>query len=251
MTGQKPKYETPVSLKTLRRKIANSPRFNRAIEGMFASYVRFAFHSSRWSRTGCEEMDACVARGEPVIFVVWHQRLIMAPYMFNAPKGARICALTSEARAGRLAGQILVRLGWETIGMSLDKRHVSLSREVFKRIKEGCSIGIAADGPSGPARISSTVPLVWARTSGARVFTVAFAQKRIVRFPTWDKQMLPLPFSRGSITCREWTDPVPRKPSEEEMETLRLSLQRSLDEITDAADASLGKPSENPNLTEQ
>ncbi|KPA23752.1 hypothetical protein shim_00250 [Shimia sp. SK013] len=235
-----------MSLKTIRKSIANNPRFNSAIEGMFAAYVRFSFRTSRWTRTGCEEMDACVSRGEPVIFVVWHQRLIMAPYMFNAPEGARICALTSAARAGRLAGQILVRLGWETIPMSSHKRHVTLSREVLKRIKQGCSVGIAADGPRGPARVSSTVPIVWKRSSGARVFTVAFAQKRVLRLPTWDKQMLPLPFTRGVITCQEWSQDVPRKPSEQEVEALRLSLEASLDEITDAADIKLGKPSENP-----
>lgn len=235
-----------MSLRTLRKKIANSPRANRAVESFLAAYVRFSYRTTRWTRTGCEEMDACVARGEPVIFVVWHQRLIMAPYMFNAPEGARICALTSAARAGRLAGQILVRLGWETIPMSSHQRHVTLSREVLKRIKQGCSIGIAADGPRGPARVSSTVPIVWARTSGARVFTVAFAQKRVLRLPTWDKQMLPLPFTRGTITCQEWTDEVPRKPSDEQAEALRLSIETALDDITDAADAALGKPSEHP-----
>ena len=238
--------EDAVGLKSFRKRIANSPALNRAVEGFLAGYVRFAYRTSRWTRTGCEEMDACVARGEPVIFVVWHQRLIMAPYMFAAPEGARICALTSAARAGRLAGQILVRLGWETIPMSSHKRHVTLSREVLRRIKEGCSIGIAADGPRGPARVSSTVPSVWKRSSGARVFTVALAQKRVLRLPTWDKQMLPLPFTRGTITCQEWTDPVPRKPSEDEVETLRQSLEIALDQITDQADAKLGKPSENP-----
>ncbi len=188
-------------------------------------------------------MDACVARGEPVIFVVWHQRLIMAPFMFNAPEGARICALTSAARAGRLAGQILVRLGWETIPMSSHKRHVSLSREVLKRTRSGCSLGVAADGPRGPARVSSTVPIVWARSTGARVFTVAFAQRRVLRLPTWDKQMLPLPFSRGVIMGQEWTDDVPRKPTDAQSEALRASIETALDVITDAADAALDKPS--------
>ena len=42
--------------------------------------------------------------------------------------------------------------------------------EVLRRMKEGVSIAIAADGPRGPERVSSTVPLVWARSSGKRVF---------------------------------------------------------------------------------
>jgi len=225
---------------SLRKRIADSPRFNRTIEGLFAAYVRFAYRTSRWQRSGFEEMDACVKRGEPVIFVLWHQRLIMAPYLFDTSLG-RICALTSAARAGRLAGQILVRLGFETIPMSSHKRHVALSREVLRRTKEGCSIGIAADGPRGPARISSGVPITWARMTGCRVFTVAFAEKKVLKLPTWDKQMLPLPFSRGVLICQEWQETVPKKPTDDEAEALRQSLETSLDQITDKADQAAGR----------
>ena len=229
---------------SLRKKIADSRRVNRAVEAFFAHYVSFAFRTSRWRRSGFEEMDACVARGEPVIFVLWHQRLIMAPYLFDTSLG-RICALTSASRAGRLAGQILVRLGFETIPMSSHKRHVALSREVLRRTKEGCSIGIAADGPRGPARISSGVPITWARMTGCRVFTVAFAERRVIKLPTWDKQMLPLPFSRGVLICQEWRDEVPKKPDDAKFEALRLSLEASLDEITDKADAEVGHSGKN------
>lgn len=225
---------------SLRKRIADSPRFNRTIEGLFAAYVRFAYRTSRWQRSGFEEMDACVKRGEPVIFVLWHQRLIMAPYLFDTSLG-RICALTSAARAGRLAGQILVRLGFETIPMSSHKRHVALSREVLRRTKEGCSIGIAADGPRGPARISSGVPITWARMTGCRVFTVAFAEKKVLKLPTWDKQMLPLPFSRGVLICQEWQETVPKKPTDDEAEALRQSLEKALDQITDKADQAAGR----------
>ena len=224
---------------SLRKKIADSAWFNNGVESLITAYVRLAYRTSRWERSGFEAMDECVRRGEPVIFVLWHQRLIMAPYLFDTSLG-RICALTSAARAGRLAGQILVRLGFETIPMSSHKRHVALSREVLRRTREGCSIGIAADGPRGPARVSSTVPIVWARMTGCRVFTVAFAEKRVIRLPTWDKQMLPMPFSRGVLICQEWTGEVPKKPTDEEAETLRLDLQGALDQITDRADKATG-----------
>ncbi|AHD08068.1 putative protein in bacteria [Phaeobacter gallaeciensis] len=228
---------------SLRKKIADSPKVNRTVETLLAGYVRFAYRTSRWERRGFEEMDACVASGKPVIFVLWHQRLIMAPYLFDTSLG-RICALTSAARAGRLAGQILVRLGFETIPMSSHKRHVALSREVLRRTKEGCSIGIAADGPRGPARVSSGVPITWARMTGCRVFTVAFAEKKVMKLPTWDQQMLPLPFSRGVLLCQEWTEEVPKKPTDEEFERLRQSIETSLDTITDAADAATGRSDE-------
>ncbi len=227
---------------SLRKKIADSAWFNRMIESLFAGYVAFAWRTSRWERTGFQDMDDSVRNGEPVIFVVWHQRLIMAPYMFDTSLG-RICALTSAARAGRLAGQILVRLGFDTIPMSSHKRHVALSREVLRQIKAGSSIGIASDGPRGPARVSSSVPLIWARSSGKRVFTVSFSANRVLSLPTWDRMWLPVPFSRGVFRCREWTGQVPRKVTDAETETLRLSLETALDDITDASDLQArGKP---------
>ncbi len=224
---------------SLRKKIADSRRFNTFVEGLFARYVRFAFRTSRWQRHGFEEMDDCVRRGEPVIFVLWHQRLIMAPYLFDTSLG-RICALTSAARAGRLAGQILVRLGFETIPMNSHQRHVALSREVLRRTREGCSIGLAADGPRGPARQSSTVPIAWARMTGCRVFTVAFAERRVIKLPTWDQQMLPMPFSKGVLLCQEWTTPVPRKPSDADVLALQQDLSQALDAITEQADQRAG-----------
>lgn len=228
---------------SLRKRIANSPRLNRMVEGFFATYVRFAHRTSRWRREGFEAMDACVARGEPVIFVLWHQRLIMAPYIFDTRQG-RICALTSAARAGRLAGQILVRLGFETIPMSSHQRHVALSREVLRRTKDGCSIGLAADGPRGPAREASQVPIMWARMTGCRVFVVSFAERRVLKLPTWDQQMLPLPFSRGVFMCEEWRESVPKKPTEAEIEALQSSLSAALDTITQRADRAVGRPDE-------
>lgn len=225
---------------SLRRKIADSGWFNATIEGLFASYIRFAHRTSRWQRSGFESMDEALRNGEPVIVALWHQRLMMSPYLFDATLG-KMCTLTSSARAGRLAGQVQARFGFETIAMSSHKRHIALSREVLGRIRDGYSIGIATDGPRGPARVASTVPLVWARASGVRIFVVSFAARRVIRFPTWDQMMLPAPFTRGVLMCREWDQQVPRKATDSQTEALRCNLQTALNDITDASDRAVGR----------
>lgn len=225
---------------SLRKRIADHPGVNRWTEDRLAAYVRFAYRTSSYDRTGFEEMDACVARGEPVIMVLWHQRLVMAGYTFPVELGP-ITSLTTSARAGRLAGQLLNRFGYDTVPMSSHKRHVSLSREVLRRIKNGSSIGIAVDGPGGPPRVASSVPLIWARVSGCRIFAVSFASSRVITLPTWDKLMLPAPWSRGALRCREWTETVPRAADEAELERLRLSLEATIDAVTDEADRAVGR----------
>ncbi|MDK3018612.1 lysophospholipid acyltransferase family protein [Pseudodonghicola flavimaris] len=226
---------------SLRKKIADSETFSRIVTGLFSGYIRFAHATSRWRREGFEPMDAALRAGEPVIFVVWHQRLMMAPFMFDNRLGP-ICSLTSAARAGRMVGVLLGRFGWENVAMSSNRRHVALSREVLRRMKQGISVGIAADGPRGPARVSSTVPLVWARSSGKRVFAVSFSANRVVEFPTWDRMWLPAPFSRGVMRCEEWTGSVPRKADDAELEALRLAFQAQLDAVTEATDREAGRP---------
>ena len=95
--------------------------------------------------TGSTNADllSALRSGEPVIFCVWHQRLVMAPYMFDQSLG-RFCSLTTSARAGRLVGQVLARFGFATVPMSSHKRHVALSREVLRRIGDGYTIGFGS-----------------------------------------------------------------------------------------------------------
>ena len=230
---------------SLRKRIADNPSVNRWVEDRFAGYVRFAHRTSQYQRIGFEELDACVARGEPVIMTLWHQRLIMAGYCFPVESGP-ISSLTTSARAGRLAGQVLNRFGFSTVPMSSHQRHVTLSRAVLRRIKAGSSIGIAVDGPGGPARVASKVPLMWARVSQCRVFAVAFSSSSALTLPTWDKLMLPVPWSRGALTCQEWTETVSRDADEAEVERLRLSLEATLDAVTDAADRAVGRKIDAP-----
>lgn len=225
---------------SLRKKIADSEWLNQSVEALFAAYIRFAYRTSKWERSGFEAMDAALRSGEPVIVALWHQRLMMAPYLFDTSLG-KMCSLTSGGRAGRLAGQVQARFGFATIPMSSHKRHIALSREVLGKIKSGYSIGIATDGPRGPAREASTVPLIWARASGKRVFVVAFAARGVFEFPTWDKMMMPRPWTRGVLMCREWEETVPRKSSDEDTEILRQKLEIALERITDEADQTVGR----------
>ncbi|MEX0338017.1 MAG: lysophospholipid acyltransferase family protein [Arenibacterium sp.] len=225
---------------SLRKKIADSRGFNRAVEGLLAGYVRFAQATSRWDMSGFEAMNAELAKGEPVIFTVWHQRLVMAPFMFDQSLG-KFCSLTSGARAGRLVGQVLARFGFDTIPMASRKRHIALSREVLRKMSEGYTIGIACDGPRGPARQASTVPLVWARSTGKRIFVLSWSANRVLKFPSWDRFILPLPFSRGTLVCHSFDRDVPRKMDEAQTEQLRSQLEAALDAVTAESDNACGR----------
>ncbi len=226
---------------SLRKKIADSEAVLNWAARRIASYIRMVHRNTNWQRLGFEERDKLVEQGEPVIVVMWHQRLTLSPYLFPLDKG-RVCTITSAARAGSMVGRVQKLFGLDSIAMTSRKRHVALSREVLGMIKQGISIGIAADGPRGPERVLSTVPLVWARTSGKRVFGITFSTRYGREAGTWDRMLLPRPWrNQGVFLCREWTETVPRKASEEQIETLRQSLEHHMNDITAEADRMVGR----------
>ncbi|WP_146346119.1 lysophospholipid acyltransferase family protein [Falsiphaeobacter marinintestinus] len=225
----------------LRKKLADSDTVLNWFARRFAGYIRKVHKNTAWQRIGYEELDALVDSGEPVILVLWHQRLVQSPYLFPLDKG-RVCTITSAARAGSMVGRVQMLFGMDTIAMSSHKRHVALSREVLGKMKQGISIGIAADGPRGPERVLSTVPLVWARTSGKRVFGITYSVRHAREAGTWDHMLLPRARrNEGVLLCREWTDPVPRKASPEDFEVLRQSLEDHMNQITAEADEMMGR----------
>lgn len=228
---------------SIRRKIANNPRLNRLVEAAIGRWIDLSFRTSHWSRTGFETMEDAIATGGPVIVVLWHQRLMMAPYFFDTSVGP-VCTLTSTSRAGRLAGHVVQRFGLETVAMSSHKKNVAFTRKVLGKIRAGTSIGLAADGPRGPARETSQIPIVWAQTTNKRVFLVSFSQRRVIRLPTWDDMWIPLPWSRGALMCREWEEKVPRTLSQQEKEKLQAGLKAALDEVTNATDEAVGRITE-------
>lgn len=226
---------------SLRKKIADSETVLNWVARRIAGYIRKVHKNTKWQRIGYEELDVLAETGEPVIVVLWHQRLAQSPYFFPLDKG-RICSITSAARAGSMVGRVQMLFGMDTIAMSSHKRHVALSREVLGKMKQGISIGIAADGPRGPERISSTVPLIWARASGKRVFGITYSVRHGREASSWDRLLLPRARrNEGVFLCREWTETVPRKASEDEIEALRQNLEAHMNDITAEADRMVGR----------
>lgn len=225
---------------SLRRKIADSEAVLNWFARRIAGYIRLTHRTSHWQRVGYGPLEQALAEDEPVIVVLWHQRLAQSPYFFPLDKG-RICSITSSARAGSMVGRVQTLFGMDTIAMSSHKRHVALSRDVLGRMKQGISIGIAADGPRGPERVCSTVPLVWARSSGKRVFAITYSARHASQAGSWDRLLLPRPWTEGVFLCREWEKTVPRKAGEAEIEALRSDLERLLNDLTAEADRMMGR----------
>ncbi|NRB33730.1 MAG: DUF374 domain-containing protein [Rhodobacteraceae bacterium] len=224
---------------SLRKRIADSDWLNGAVARLIAGYIRLVRATSSLDRVGYEPLDEAIRNGEATICTLWHDRLVLTPYMFPTDLG-KMCSITSDARAGSMVGRIQLRFDFDTIRMSSHKRHVALSREVIGKIKQGTSIGIAVDGPRGPSRVAKPVPLVWARSTGKRIFLCTYAVRRAGRMPAWDRMLLPGLFNKGVVMSREFTTDIPRKMDEAQMDALRQQLEDEMNQLAADADAYIG-----------
>jgi len=108
-------------------------------------------------------------------------------------------------------------------------------REMLRAYQERYDIGITPDGPRGPRYCVQSGIIELARRTGMPIIPVTFSASRKKIFRSWDRFLLPYPFSRGVFI---WGEPllVLRQVDRNEFERKRLLLERRLREITDRAD---------------
>ncbi|MBF9028763.1 DUF374 domain-containing protein [Rhodobacterales bacterium HKCCE3408] len=225
--------------RTLRRRIADWPPLHEAAGRFLAGWLRLVRLTSRWSEDGYGAVEAAVAEHGAVILVFWHQRTFATPYVFDTAK-APGRSLNADTRPGSIARAMLHRFGYSTTRFP-KQGGMAVMREVLTGLKQGVSIGIAVDGPSGPERVVKPFAVQWARASGKPVFVFGFSARSYWSWPTWDRLMFPKPFTRIALVWRPWEAEVPRRLSDQEAAELSADLGRALDAVTAEADHQAGR----------
>lgn len=225
----------------LKKRIVGNSWVNRVVAFFLTLYVRFCYVTTRWDKDGIEEVARIVGAGQPVILVIWHERLLMSPYMFDTRAGKAVAILT-DSRMAYLGQIMLGNFGFDALMIPPKANPMSLNREVFRRIKDQQCVVISPDGTRGPPRVAKGFPLVWARTAQIPIFCCAYSIRRCFRLPTWDRAHIALPFNRGAMLLRRWDEEVPRKASAEDLEDLRAKLDRALNDVTDEVDRRVKRP---------
>jgi lysophospholipid acyltransferase (LPLAT)-like uncharacterized protein len=154
------------------------------------------------------------------------------PYCYPGP---RIVVLSSKHRDAEALVRILRMFGIEQARGSSTSGGATGLRQILRKVQEGCDVGLTPDGPRGPRRRVQPGVVAIARFTGLPIIPVTFSASRALRLRSWDRTLIPKPFSRGLFV---YGDPVvvPRDADEPSQERLRATLERELDRITDLAD---------------
>jgi lysophospholipid acyltransferase (LPLAT)-like uncharacterized protein len=170
--------------------------------------------------------------GTTGIGAFWHGRLLMMPLAY---RGKKLAFLVSPHRDGQVVGRALERFGFLPIKGSTTRGGFSGFKGMLRAQREGYDVAVVPDGPRGPRCRAQIGVIELARLTGRPIVPFAFSASRRRVFNTWDRFLLPLPFSRGVFV---WGEPVAvdRESDREGMEEKRQLLERRLNELTEEAD---------------
>jgi lysophospholipid acyltransferase (LPLAT)-like uncharacterized protein len=165
----------------------------------------FIGHSSRLRVRGYERVQALRQQGG-LALVTWHGRILL-PIFFLRGQGN--CAIASLSRDGELLHRVFLRFGGVSVRGSTGRNPVRALAGATKVLRQGGALTFTPDGPRGPAGKVQWGTLYMAQKSGCPIIPVGSAAWPCKQLASWDRFLLPYPFSRAAVTFGEplWVPP--------------------------------------------
>ena len=187
----------------------------------------------RLTETGREHLNTARATGRPILFIMWHSRLLFLGYLLACE---RLVIMASRSRDGDLVARVAHDHGIAAVRGSTSRGGGLAARALARAMRERSLAGaITPDGPRGPRCVLQPGSLLVARLAGALIVPVALGFSRKVIFSSWDAFQLPWPFARARLVFGEPVS-LPDVEGAAAFEASRADIERRLTEATDAAD---------------
>lgn len=130
------------------------------------------------------------------VYGFWHDKHFI-PVMLISKYSEKHAGLVSASRDGEILSSWLQRLGYEIIRGSSSRKGISGFLKLLAAIKQGYTVGIAADGPRGPRYEAKSGAAFLAYKSGLPFVALGAASSSNWCFEkSWDKYQLPRPFAK-------------------------------------------------------
>lgn len=228
---------------------ARRSRSGRLLRGPLNGALRFllprlvqlisylVFRTSRIRFVDQELEDRCLAGGGHIIFAGLHEGMMMLPYHFRDRTDGVV--MVSSSRDGDIIADTVERFGMRAVRGSSRHGGRRALDAMIDAVRGGeVSAGVIVDGPRGPARIAKSGAVILARATGLPIVPGTWWARPIVRVGSWDRTIVPLPFSRIVFAFAEPLF-VASDADAEAIEAARAELTRRLEVARAKAQAAL------------
>ncbi len=193
--------------------------------------------SCRFRVSGAEHYRRYWDAGKPVVFVLWHGRLLPCTYHHRQ---LGLTTLISQHRDGDYIAGIVAGWGYHPVRGSSSRNATAALRELVRSVRKGSSVAITPDGPRGPRGELKPGAVALAQLTGAPLIPASCSADRAWWFGGWDRFLVPQPFARCSIAFGPAVE-VPREAGPDLLERLRSETETRLHTLTRSLDVATGQ----------
>jgi lysophospholipid acyltransferase (LPLAT)-like uncharacterized protein len=173
-----------------------------------------------------------------VIAATWHRSAIFFVYHFGP---IHPLIMFSRSKDGEYLTRFAQSFGVKPVRGSSSRGGAEALNEMITYLKNGGkACATVLDGPRGPARVAKKGMIVLAMETGIPIIPIIWSAPKVwTSKKSWDRTMVPMPFSPIIINC---IDPItiPPKLDPDELEAYRLKVEETLNHLTDEIDQLCG-----------
>jgi lysophospholipid acyltransferase (LPLAT)-like uncharacterized protein len=220
------------------RDFAHETFMARFIRKVVAPLVRLWFGSCRVELLNEELFQEHAHSAEPIVVGTWHRASLFFLYYFGK---FNPMIMISQSKDGEMLAQYAAAMGVIPARGSSSRGGRDALDQMRKHLRSGGkACATVLDGPRGPAYVAKKGMLVLSKMTGAPFIPVIWSANRTLTLKnSWDKTIIPLPWSRVYVAAGEPVQ-IPPDTNSEELERYRLLVQERLNTLTAEADRRCG-----------
>jgi lysophospholipid acyltransferase (LPLAT)-like uncharacterized protein len=178
----------------------------------------------------------------PLVYSFWHNCIFPAIYIW---RNLRVRVMSSDSFDGEWTGRIIRKFGFVKVRGSSSRGAVRAVLNMRREIEQGWTVAFTIDGPRGPRYVAKPGPVFLARATGVPMVAFHIALENPWVLGTWDRCMIPKPFSRALMRISREI-PVPPDADDAQREQSLAELQAALERVRDWAEANVSKAGREP-----
>ena len=184
--------------------------------------------------TNLERMQTLLHSGEKgAIVLLWHNRIfpVLGAFKQIPQTDFIVHALVSASRDGARLAYFLEAQGMRTIRGSSSRRAATATRELLQILNAGEHVVITVDGPRGPCYRAQAGAALLVQSTGAPVYFFGAECESCRELESWDRFMVPAPWSRVRLTMDHMSLPTTLRGREQRRD-IQVRIQAKLAGIT-------------------
>jgi lysophospholipid acyltransferase (LPLAT)-like uncharacterized protein len=188
-----------------------------------------------------QDVFAHMRNRSPVILTTWHQRFFCGFFLPQIYKLV-VPIMISRSRDGEFIANIVKYSGFLPVrGSSSRGGREALQEMINAVMKHGIGAHIL-DGPTGPPRVVKAGLIAMAQRAGAAICPVYVVCEKCWIFNSWDRFMIPKPFSRILIHFSEKMEAVPVYLDGPDFEAFRKKIEDQMIRTYEELDRCFDQP---------